>query len=94
MNLTKRELMLLIHSIVTSVATLEISSNGVFGKPEDLIMIEQAEAFVNDVLKEQPYMTFTEFNELFTKLVKQALGETYSEDEIDLANLPSTEYIQ
>lgn len=81
--------MLLLHSLASNVGLLNTEAEGRFGNPRTLDMFTEANAFATEVLNNEPYFKFDEFNELFSRLTREALGSyNYTDGEIDLASLP------
>ena len=94
MKLTKRDFMLLLHGLVTSVAVANATNNGKGKGVEDLTKYKEAERFVHSVHNDRPAIPFEEMDELFTKLVHTARTIDLDIENQDLASLePSSEYL-
>jgi hypothetical protein len=92
-KLTDREIMLLLNGVALTADILhnredDIPNSSYFES------MEHAKDYINDIYAAQPYITYKELDDLFTKLTDIAYGARLSPEQEALLNLPpSSEYI-
>jgi hypothetical protein len=94
MKLNKRELMLLMNGVAITADVLSSQNEGKFPDSQKFNRIEEGQELGQRVYGDNPSIYYVELENLFIKLLDEALEVDKTEEEIDLATLPPTEYVQ
>jgi hypothetical protein len=94
MKLSKRDIMLIINSLAINADVLSSQQEGEFPNSQNYESIDSAKKFFDEEYAKQPYLTFRELNDLFTRLTNETIKDTLSDEEQELLSLPPSEYVQ
>lgn len=92
MKLSKRDIVVILSGLIVQQEVYH-RNNPAFPSGSDFTLLNECYELTLQVQAENPVIEFAEMNELFTRLMYEAVNDLTPEQE-ELLNLPPSEYIQ